>query len=104
MNSDITIHCIQCEFMNLISLLWILKMNSLLKIDENSIFWIHNIEFSMAYEYIVMNSKESKFRFLLWIHSWIEYLWIYKSYFMGEFMVSYKKHSAAAQYNQPEHL
>ena len=23
---------------------------------------------------------------------------------MGDFMVSYKKHSAAAQYNQPEHL
>ena len=46
----------------------------------------------MAYEYIVMNAK------------WIEYLWIHKSYVMGEFMVSYKKHSAAAQYNQPKHL
>ena len=29
---------------------------------------------------------------------------IYKPYCMGEFMVSYKKHSAAAQYNQPKHL
>ena len=35
-------------------------MNSLLKIDENSMFLIHDIEFSseMAYEFIVMNSKE----------------------------------------------
>ena len=46
MNSDIRIHCIQSEFMNLISLLWIHNMNSLLKIDENSVFWIHDIEFS----------------------------------------------------------
>ena len=46
MNSDIRIHCIQSEFMNLISLTWIHDMNSLLKIDENSIFWIHDIEFS----------------------------------------------------------
>ena len=45
MNSDIRIHCIQSEFMKLISL-WILNMNSLLKIDENSMFWIYNIEFS----------------------------------------------------------
>ena len=46
MNSDIRIHYIQSEFMNLISLLWIHNMNSLLKIDENSMFWIHDIEFS----------------------------------------------------------
>ena len=45
-NSDIRIYCIQSEFMNLISLLWIHNMNSLLKIDENSMFWIHDIEFS----------------------------------------------------------
>ena len=58
----------------------------------------------MAYEFIVMNSKESELRFLLRIHTWNEYLWIHKSYFTEEFMVSYKKHSAAAQYNQPKHL
>ena len=46
MNSEIRIHCIRSEFMNLISLLWIHNMNSLLKIDENSMFWIHDIEFS----------------------------------------------------------
>ena len=35
---------------------------------------------------------------------WNEYLWIHKSYFMGEFMVSYERHSAAAWYKQPKHL
>ena len=46
MNSDIWILCIKSEFMNLISLTWIHDMNSLLKIDDNSIFWIHGIDFS----------------------------------------------------------
>ena len=46
MNSDIRIHCIQSEFMNMISLTWIHDMNWILKIDENSMFWIHGIEFS----------------------------------------------------------
>ena len=45
-NSDIRIRCIPSEFMNLISWTCIHDMNSLLKIDENSIFWIHDIEFS----------------------------------------------------------
>ena len=40
----------------------------------------------------VMNS------FMNWI------LWIYNSYFKGEFMVLNKMHSAAVQYNQPKHL
>ena len=51
-----------------------------------------------------MNSKESQVGFPTWIHLWIEYLWIKQSYFMGQFMVSYKKHSAAAQYNQTKHF
>ena len=58
----------------------------------------------MAYKSVVMDSKESQLRFLLWIHVWIEYLWIHESELMGEFMVSYKKLSEAAQYNQPKHL
>ena len=43
---------------------------------------------------------------MLQIYTWNEHLWIHKSssYFMGDFMVSYKKHSAAAKYNQPERL
>ena len=70
MNSDIRIHCIQSEFMNLISLLCICNMNSLLKIEFN--YELNIYEFT-------------------------------DPYFMG-FMVSYKKHSPAAQYNQPKHL
>ena len=62
MNSDIRIHCILSEFMNLISLTWIKDMNSLLKIDENLIFWIRGIEFSSEKWHMIfieMNLKES---------------------------------------------
>ena len=53
----------------------------------------------MAYEFIVMKSKETLLRLnSIWIHAWNEYLWSHKSYFVGDFMVSYKKHSAAVQY------
>ena len=73
MNSDIRIHCILSEFMNLISLAltWIHDMNSILKIAENSMSWIHGIEFSS--EIWHMNSlrwiQKNHVRFLLWIHS-----------------------------------
>ena len=54
MNSDIRIRCIQYEFMKLISLLWIHNMNSFLKIDENSMFWIHDVEFSSEIWHMAM--------------------------------------------------
>ena len=101
MNSDRRIHCII-----IISLLWIHNMNSLLKIDENSMFWIHNIEFSseiciwiycnefkiIIIQISVMNS------FMNWIFMNLRIL------FHGRVYGSYKKHSAAAQYNQPKQL
>ena len=36
----------KCEFMNLISYIWFCDASSLLRIEDNSIFWIHDIEFS----------------------------------------------------------
>ena len=45
MKSEIRIHSIKSEFMIQISWIWIYNMNSLLKIWDNSIFWIHGIEF-----------------------------------------------------------
>ena len=59
MNSDIRIHCIQSEFMILIPLSWIHCMNSLLKKGQNSIFWIHSIEFSSEIWHLEMNSIET---------------------------------------------
>ena len=71
MNSDIRIHCIQSEFMNLTSLLWIHNMNSLLKITENSIFWIHNIESFTSNILHSMNSFCYEFIYELNIYEFI---------------------------------
>ena len=107
MNSDIRIHCIQSEFMDLISLLWIHNMNWLLKYDENSSSWIHDIEF---------NSEIRHMDWLQWIqknqNSDFCYEFIYElNIYEFTNLISWenlwfriKEHSAAAQSNQPKHL
>ena len=107
MNSAILIHCIPFEFMNLISLTWIHDMNSLLKIDGNSTFWIHGIEFSNKIWHMnslkwIQKNHNSYFRY-----EFIHEMNIYEftNLISGEiWWFHIKMNSAAAQYNQPEHL
>ena len=61
----------------------------------------------MAYEFVLMNSKNhnSDFRYeFIYELYFYPFTYLGSSQFIGEFMVSYKKHPEAAQYNQPIYL
>ena len=60
------------------SCLWIHKYESLMKIKDNSIFWIHGIEFRNKNGYQLFFIK-SLLRFLVWIHLWSEFGLVYEA-------------------------